>query len=153
MKTYYKYMWMALFSLFILGACSSGSDELPEPQPKPEPDKITLSSTNLTTEAKGGTGTLIFTSNKSWTASSNQSWCKLDKTSGTSGTTTLNLTWEANSTNQERTAQITIKAGTATATATVKQAKKEAEGGEQGGQQGGEETSGNTIEDMQNKNW
>lgn len=155
MKKFDKFLWMALFSLFIMGACSSGGDDIPEPEPtpKPEPDKITISTTNFTAEAKEGTLTLTFTTNKSWTASSDQSWCKPDKTSGASGNATITLTLEANPTEQERTAKITIKAGTATASATVKQAKKKAEGGEQGGQQGGEETSGNTIEDMQNKNW
>lgn len=155
MKKFYKFLWMALFSLFIMGACSSGGDDIPEPEPtpKPDPDKITISTTNFTAEAKEGTLTLTFTTNKSWTASSDQSWCKPDKTSGASGNATITLTLEANPTEQERTAKITIKAGTATASATVKQAKKKAEGGEQGGQQGGEETSGNTIEDMQNKNW
>jgi hypothetical protein len=125
MKKQYKYLLMTLLSLIFLGACSSGEDDIPEPAPKPDPDKVTISTTNLTTEANGGTSKLTFTTNKAWTASSNQAWCKLDKTSGTSGAITINLTLEANTTDQERTAEITIKAGTSTATATIKQAKKE----------------------------
>ena len=168
MKTYYKFLWTALFSLFLLGACSSGGEDLPEPEPtpKPDPDKVTISTTDFTAEAKEGTLTLCFTTNKAWTASSDQTWCKPDKTSGSSGNVTITLTLEANSTDQERTAKITVKAGTATATATVKQAKKEADNGEQGGQQGGEQggqqggeqggeetSNSNTVEDMQNKKW
>ena len=148
MKKLYNLFVMSLFSLILLGACSSGGEDLPEPEPtpKPDPDKVTISNPNLTAEAKEGTLTLSFTTNKAWTASSDQTWCKLDKTSGSSGTSTITLTLEANPTEQERTAQITIKAGTATATAIVKQAKKKVEGGE-------ENSNGNTIEDMQNKKW
>ena len=155
MKKHYKFLVMSLFSLILLGACSSGGEDLPEPEPspKPDPDKATISNPNLTAEAKEGTLTLSFTTNKAWTASSDQTWCKLDKTSGSTGNATITLTLEANSTDQERTAKITVKAGTATATASVKQAKKEVEGGEQGGQQGGETSNGSSIDDMQNKKW
>lgn len=141
---------MTLFSLILFGACSSGGDDLPEPTPKPDPDKVTVSTSSLTAEAQGGNLSLSFTTNKAWTAASDQTWCKLDKTSGSSGNATITLTLEANTTEQERTAKITIKAGTATATATVKQAKKEAEGGEQGGNEG---SNGSSIDDMQNKKW
>jgi hypothetical protein len=61
MKTYYKYMWMALFSLFILGACSSGSDELPEPQPKPDPDK-----TEQESEGTSSGSSIDDMKNKNW---------------------------------------------------------------------------------------
>ena len=157
MKKIYNLLMMSLFSLVLLGACSSGGDDIPEPTPKPDPDKVTVSPTNLTAEAQGGNLSLNVTANKAWTASSDQTWCKLAKSSGVSGTATLSLTVEANSTEQERTAKITITAGTAKATATVKQAKKEAEddtqGGEQGGEQGGDTDKGSSIEDMQNKKW
>ena len=126
MKKLYNLFLMSLFSLFILGACSSGDEEIPEPAPKPESDKATVSTPNLTAEAKEGTLSLSFTTNKAWTASSDQAWCKLSKSSGSSGTATITLTLEANPTDQERTAKITITAGTATAEATIKQAKKEA---------------------------
>lgn len=142
MKIYYKYLLTTMLSLLFLGACSSGGDDIPEP------DKATVSTPNLTAEANEGTLSLSFTTNKAWTASSDQTWCKLSKNSGSSGTSTITLTLEANPTEQERTAQITISAGTATATATVKQAKKEAEGSEDD-----EEGKGNSIDDMQNQKW
>ena len=125
MKKLYNLFLMSLFSLFILGSCSSDGKDIPEPAPKPDPDKATVSTQNLTAEAKEGTLSLSFTTNKAWTASSDQAWCKLSKSSGSSGTSTITLTLEANTTDQDRTAKITITAGTATATATVKQAKKE----------------------------
>ena len=127
MKKLYNLFMMALFSLFLLGACSSGGEDIPEPEPKPDPDKATVSTPNLTAEANEGTLSLSFTTNKAWTASSDQTWCKLSKSSGSSGTSTITLTLEANTTDQDRTAKITITAGTASATATIKQAKKEVE--------------------------
>lgn len=144
MKKHCKFLLATLFSLFILGACSSGDDDTTEPAPKPQPDQLTISTTELEAEANGGSGTLSFTTNKSWAASSDQTWCKLDKTSGNAGNITINLTFETNPTEKERTAQITITAGTASAQATVKQAKQEPDPvtGE-----------GNSIDDMQNQKW
>lgn len=144
MKKHCKFLLVTLFSLFILGACSSGDDDTTEPAPKPQPDQLTISTTELEAEANGGSGTLSFTTNKSWAASSDQTWCKLDKTSGNAGNITINLTFETNPTEKERTGQITITAGTASAQATVKQAKQEPDPvtGE-----------GNSIDDMQNQKW
>lgn len=160
MKKHYKFLLMTLFSLVLLGACSSGGNDIPEPTPKPDPDKVTVSPTSLTAEAQGGNLSLNVTANKNWAAASDQGWCKLSKSSGASGTATIPITVEANTTDQERTAKITVTAGTASVTATVKQAKKEPEGGEQGGEQGGDQggeegetSNGSSVEDMQNKKW
>ena len=121
MKSHYKFLWMALLSILFLGACSSGADDILEL----DTDKLTISTPNLTAEAKGGIGAITFTTNKSWTATSDQNWCKLDKSYGNASNITINFTLEANPTTKERTAKITINAGTASATATVKQAKRE----------------------------
>lgn len=143
MKKHYKFLLTALFSLILLGACSP-DDDTTGSTTKPEADKVIISTTNLTAEAYGSTGTLTFTTNKSWTASSDKTWCKLDKTSGNAGNSTINLTFESNPTEEERTAQITITAGTASAQATVTQAKQEPES---------ETGDGNSIDDMQNQKW
>ena len=142
MKMYYKLLLMALFPVLFLGACSSGGDEIPEPGPTPTPnaDKVTISSKSMTVDVAGTTATLSFSTNKAWTATSDQSWCTLNPTSGQAGNASITLTVAANSTNQIRSATITITAGTATAKSTIQQNRKEVEG------------EGN-IEDMENKKW
>ena len=155
MKTHYNFLLMTLFSLFFLGACSSGSDDIPDPEPKPDQDIITISIPEVKVESDESKSSISFTANNTWSAKSDQRWCKLDKTSGTAGAVTINLTIEANTTNQERTAIITIKTNKTSATATVKQAKNETEGGDDNGGQGGQGGSGNgnSIDDMQNQKW
>ena len=54
MKKHCKFLLVTLFSLFILGACSSGDDDTTEPAPKPQPDQLTISTTELEAEANGG---------------------------------------------------------------------------------------------------
>ena len=153
MKRHYKFLWMALLSIFFMGACSSGSDDIPDPEPKPDQDIITISIPEVKVEADESKSSISFTVNNTWSAKSDQHWCKLDKTSGTAGAVTINLTIEANTTQQERTAIITINTNKTSATATVKQAKNESEGGENNG--GGQNASGNgnSIDDMQNQKW
>ena len=153
MKNHYKFLWVALLSLIFMGACSSGSDDIPDPEPKPDQDIITISIPEVKVEADESKSSISFTAINTWSAKSDQHWCKLDKTSGTAGAVTINLTIEANTTQQERTALITINTNKISATATVKQAKNESEGGENNG--GGQNASGNgnSIDDMQNQKW
>ena len=92
-----------------------------------ELDNVALNDTVFTVEEGGKAITISFKTNKTWTASIDQSWCILSKTSGEAGEISITATVGANTTNQERNAKITIKAGTATAIATVKQAKKKEE--------------------------
>ena len=156
MKNHYKFLWVALLSLIFMGACSSGSDDIPDPEPKPDQDIITISIPEVKVEADESKSSISFTANNTWSAKSDQHWCKLDKTSGTAGAVTINLTIEANTTQQERTAIITINTNKTSATATVKQAKNESDGGENnGGNNGGQSGSGNgnSIDDMQNQKW
>ena len=129
MKLYCKLLMLALLSIFIVGAYSCGDDDItePTPTPVPVPDKVTLNAQSLTVESTEASASLTITSNKAWTASSNQSWCTLSQVSGEAGSITITLAFSANSTEEDRTATITVKAGTATATATVKQEKKEVE--------------------------
>ena len=155
MKTHYNFLLMTLFSLFFLGACSPENDDIPDPTPKPDSDIVTISIPEVKVEADESKSSISFTANNTWSAKSDQRWCKLDKTSGTAGAVTINLTIEANTTNQERTAIITINTNKTSATATVKQAKNETEGGDDNGGQGGQGGSGNgnSIDDMQNQKW
>ena len=160
MKTHNKFLLLTLFSLFFLGACSPENDDIPDPTPKPDSDIVTISIPEVKVEADESKSSISFTANNTWSAKSDQRWCKLDKTSGTAGAVTINLTIEANTTNQERTAIITINTNKTSATATVKQAKNETEGGDDnggnnGGNDGGQSGSGNgnSIDDMQNQKW
>ena len=116
-----------------------------------ETDKVELDKTSFEVGADNGSVTLKITANKDWTAESSASWCKVSATSGKAGTTELTVTYEANPNESERTATITVKAGTASATATVKQAKKESQQGGGGSDESG--TNGGSIEDMENKKW
>ena len=90
-------------------------------------DSVSLDSTNFNVEADGRTLSISFTTNKEWKVSVDQRWCSLSKISGEAGTDSIKVTIAANTTEPERTANVTVKAGTATATATVKQAKKKEE--------------------------
>lgn len=90
-------------------------------------DSVALNDTVFTLEEGGKAIAISFKTNKAWTASADQSWCILSKTSGEAGEISITATIDANTTDQERVAKITVKAGTATATTTVKQAKKKEE--------------------------
>lgn len=92
-----------------------------------ELDNVALNDTVFTVEESGKAVAISFKTNKAWTASADQSWCILSKTSGEAGEISITATVDANTTDQERIAKITVKAGTATAISTVKQAKKKEE--------------------------
>lgn len=81
---------------------------------------LTVSPTSVSMQKNGGSQTISVTSNNVWTASSNQSWCSLSKTSGTgNGSFTINAS--SNSTIYSRNATVTIKAGDKTRTVSVSQ--------------------------------
>jgi surface protein len=83
---------------------------------------LTVSPANLNVSASDGSSTASVTSNINWTASSNASWLTLTPTSGTNnGTLTAN--YQANSTNQSRSATITVSgSGVSSQTVNVTQA-------------------------------
>lgn len=82
---------------------------------------ISVSPASLTLPALANTSSAItVTSSAAWTASSNQSWCTISRSSGTSGQT-LTATVTTNPNGSTRTATITFVNGTATATCTVTQ--------------------------------
>ena len=81
---------------------------------------LTVTPATQTVKAAGGNGSLTVESNTSWTASSDQTWCRVATASGT-GNGTIALTIDKNEAVTQRTATITVKAGTLTRTATVTQ--------------------------------
>lgn len=128
MKAYLSLFIMILFCLTGVGCSSGGGEDIPEPTPPtPEADVLNLSETTHNVKAAGGTITLSFTTNTSWTASSNQNWCTLSVTSGTKDAQKPTLTIAENTDESPRTATITLKAGKASKTITIQQEGKEAD--------------------------
>lgn len=119
-------MWV-LGVILLLGIGFGGYHMYKKPTVIPVPDSVSLDSINFNVEADGRTLLLSFTTNKEWKVSVDQSWCTMNRISGEAGTDSIKVTIAANTTEMERTAKVTVKAGTATAIASVKQAKKKEE--------------------------
>lgn len=129
------FVLLVFFSMFVLTACPDS----------PEPDKVTLADTSngRTLSANGDGERLIvsFTANKDWTAtSSDASWCVVSPVSGVSGTAKINVDVAKNDLAQQRTANITLTAGTASISIAVTQEK-------------GNLNSGGGTGDMDHKEW
>lgn len=105
-----------LFFLCTLAGCSGGGGDdplAPEEKPQSGPPYLTLSSPG--TFEVGDTETtlnIVFNTNCSWSATSNQSWCRLSTASGNKGASSVKVTLESNSGSGSRSATITIKADT-----------------------------------------
>lgn len=116
--------------LVVLVGCSKGGEDVPTPTPTPpsppqkEDDFITLVTKEFAMGADGGTVTVPFTTNVSWSVSVNKDWCVVTPASGEAGTVELKATASANETSDNREAVITILAGTASVTAKVTQEVK-----------------------------
>lgn len=104
----------------------------PEPTPEPEPEPtpvevtktLTASPSTFDVEAAGGQLTAEVKSNCDWTVSSNASWCRLSATSG-NGNAQLVMTVDENTSEDSRTATVTITYDSKTVTLTVTQKGKE----------------------------
>ena len=81
---------------------------------------LSLTPDNLSANPEGETKQLTVTCNGTWTATSSQSWARLDKTSG-NGNATLTLTVERNESGATRTAIVTVTSGTLSSTCTLSQ--------------------------------
>ena len=116
---------MLLLGLSIIIGCSKETDPKPEPKPQPEEKAtLTVAPTSLTFENTGDSQSISITTNKAWTISSSQSWCKVSQSSGNAtGSSSVNITvtCEENTTYDDRTCTLTVKAGTASQTVEVKQ--------------------------------
>lgn len=129
-----KKLWffLAMF-VCVLASCSDGgSDEPSTPTPKPEEVKteITIDSgivTNgLSFDAEAGEKSLSFSVNANWTLSiasttSGATWCKASATSGSKGSANVKFTVNENTSYDDRSVSITIKAGTVSKTFTITQ--------------------------------
>ena len=72
---------------------------------------------------QGGTQSITFTANRSWSVSSSDSWCKVSPSSGesTDGNITVTLTCEQNTTYDPRSATLTVRVEELSETITVTQ--------------------------------
>ena len=111
-----KNIFSFLLLLFGLVACSSDGDD------NPVVEEVSLQCTpmELSFEAEDNlSSTVSVTSNREWTAYSNEDWidCKINGN-------TVNVTVSVNEKYEERTGSIIVKAGTTRETIAVKQAAK-----------------------------
>ena len=72
---------------------------------------------------QGGTQSITFTANRSWSVSSSDSWCKVSPSSGenTDGNITVTLTCEQNTTYDSRSATLTVRVEELSETITITQ--------------------------------
>ena len=125
-----------LFSLFLvialLAGCSKSEPDNPIPE-KPKQESVTLSSgpnAAPVIATAGGSTSVSFTASSSWSASiintKADSWCSVSPTSGGAGAATITITVKENTTPDNRSASVVIKAGTATQTIKVEQKQQDA---------------------------
>ena len=87
---------------------------------------LTVNQASLSFNNSGGSQTVNIVANKVWSASSNQSWCKVSPSSGDgsdNSNITLSLSCDANTTYDARTCTITITCEELTKTISVSQAE------------------------------
>ena len=99
-------------------------------QAEGDPGYVRPSTTDLNAKPQGGTISFGIESNlSSWTVSSNQSWCKVQTSSG-SFNGTVSLSVELNAGTTDRDATITIKSAISDVTVVVRQEPKAVPGGD-----------------------
>ena len=134
-----------LLPLALLALLSAGACQKPE-QPKPDPKQAisiptqsqAVFNNGISFQAPSGqnqnqpqTQTVTFTTTESWTSSvtdtKSSTWLTVEPSSGGAGTVNMTVKAQPNTTDNERTATVTIKSGSATKSFTVTQAAKPAE--------------------------
>lgn len=108
-----------------LTAAVTVTQQAKEPEPEPQVDLSVLS---LSFTEEGGTSQAAVISDTPWTASCSANWVSFTPRSGNAGTTTIQVTAQANSTNADRTAEIIITAGTTSVRLTINQKAKDQQG-------------------------
>lgn len=88
------------------------------------PDEIEIKETSFQVGTEGKEIEISFTTNAAWMIASNQSWCTLSNSVGEEGTYTLTVTVDKNTSYEDRTATITLKAGEVQETITISQERK-----------------------------
>ncbi|MDE7373796.1 MAG: BACON domain-containing protein [Odoribacter sp.] len=109
--------------VYSLSGCSKGGDdpiENPNQPEKPTEATLSLSTEELTFEAKGGLLEFTINSSVAWTITGSNAWCQPGATSGT-GNTQVKIIAEAYTGTTDRNVVLTVKAGSLTKTLTVTQ--------------------------------
>jgi hypothetical protein len=117
MKHHFYFFRMAIVGLFMAVAFNSCDDD----ENNGGETTLSVSPESISATAGAGSYTITVTSNAAWTAESNAAWCTLSPASAEgNGTVTLNAA--ANTAQEQRTATVTVKAGSLTETVHVTQA-------------------------------
>lgn len=85
---------------------------------------LVVGPTAITTDYTGGDKIMTVTATGNWTVTSKPDWVTLSQTTGSSGQSTIIVTFAENNSESERTGSITITDGTRTTTINLSQAKK-----------------------------
>lgn len=114
MKTKQLLFWgtAALTAVLLLfSSCKDDKNDDPQPQPEPEVPAVgpSIDAASWIFGGEAGNYVLAVATDKAWSAGSDATWIKLDKTIG-EGEVNLGLTVEENTTGAKRTGTITIKA-------------------------------------------
>lgn len=112
--------------ILLLGILLVGCTEDPGAKPDdPSAPQLTLSVPELNYADDGGTRTVVIRSNTGWTVSGANDWCTTDKAEG-SYDGEVTVTTQANTDYDDRSVNLTVKAGSVTKILTVNQRKKDA---------------------------
>ena len=133
----FKVLFVFIGLLSMLSACSGGDDSLepPAPDPIPEADYIHLDSSIMTNglvfDASGGEKTISFSTNKEWVLSiastvGGSTWCSTSGISAGTGVSTITFIATENTSYDDRSVSVTIKAGTASVTFPITQKQADA---------------------------
>lgn len=112
--------------ILLLGILLVGCTEDPGAKPDdPSAPQLTLSVPELNYADDGGIRTVVIRSNTGWTVSGANDWCTTDKAEG-SYDGEVTVTTQANTDYDDRSVNLTVKAGSVTKILTVNQRKKDA---------------------------
>ena len=107
-----------LFASIVIAALALSCNKVP-----PVEDAVTISTNDPTVPVEGGVVSIDFNSTVAWTAKSNQPWVTITPSSGEAGNGTIKASVLKNETNDNRTAEVTITAGTKSAKCTITQSQ------------------------------
>ncbi|HVK47804.1 MAG TPA: BACON domain-containing carbohydrate-binding protein [Pseudobacter sp.] len=97
---------LALISSFCIYSCSKKGGD----QPSPPQNQLSADKTSITLKVEGGNESFNISSNTDWELSGLPSWIRATPTKGSSGTTKVDLVYDANTSANELKTTITLRA-------------------------------------------